>query len=173
MSCTCETYQCLAVDYNTCSNGVELPINADETASWSVLIEFNGTWIRLSVDVVDEEPIVIPNILNERYVHTIRLLRANKDLFNNTCYRLQTGYVNSNTIVPSGSGNPYKETYRLDFTVSDETGQTFTGLIGSELLSVNIETNDIETAALNTNTGLVTWNSSVGIGQTGYILYKK
>jgi hypothetical protein len=90
MSCNCLTYQCLSIDYDPCSNGVQLPINADETGNWLVLIEFNGTWIRLSLEVTEGEPIVIPNVLNGRYVHTIRLLNSDKELFNDTCYKLET-----------------------------------------------------------------------------------
>jgi hypothetical protein len=90
MACNCIEYQCLDLDHDPCSNNVTLPLNADETGSWTLLIEFNGTWIRLNIDVTDGEPIVIPNVLNEHYVHTIRLLDTDKELFNNTCYKLIT-----------------------------------------------------------------------------------
>lgn len=174
MSCNCETYQCLSVDYNPCSNGVELPINADETADWRVLIEFNGTWITLSIEVTDGEPIIIPNVLNERYVHTIRLLNSDKELFNDTCYKLITGNINSGQLTPSGTGAAVKETYRLDITITDDTSQSFPALISGSLLEVYVEGIDIgANATLNTNTGIVTWNYAVGIDQTGYILYKK
>ena len=94
MACNCLEYQCLSIDYNPCSNGVELPLNADETGMWVVQIEFNGTWIRLNVEVTDDEPIVIPNVLNEHYTHTIRLLNTTKELFNDICYKLVTGTAN-------------------------------------------------------------------------------
>jgi hypothetical protein len=94
MACNCLEYQCLNIDYDPCSNGVELPLNADETATWIVQIEFNGTWILLNIEVTNGDPIVIPNVLNEHYTHTIRLLKANKTLFNDTCYKLVTGTTN-------------------------------------------------------------------------------
>jgi hypothetical protein len=89
MPCRCPEYVCLTVSYDACSSGVELPVVADETGLWSVEIEFNGTWIRLSVAVSIGEPIVIPNVLNEHYVHTIRILNSEKQLFNDRCYKLQ------------------------------------------------------------------------------------
>ena len=90
MACNCVEYQCLGIDYDPCSNNVVLPINANETGLWTLLIEFNGTWIRLSLEVTDGQPIVIPNVLNEHYVHPIRILNTDKELFNNTCFKLTT-----------------------------------------------------------------------------------
>ena len=90
MGCKCEQYECLSVDREACSNDIMLPIQADETGSWKVQIEFNGTWIRLNTEVSQGEPISIPNVLNEFYVHTIRLLRSDGSLFNDTCYKLIT-----------------------------------------------------------------------------------
>lgn len=88
MACNCIEYQCLDIDYDLCDNDITLPLNADETGLWTLLIEFNGTWIKLSIEVVEGEPIVIPNVLNEHYVHTVRLLNSSKELFNDTCYKL-------------------------------------------------------------------------------------
>ena len=90
MSCNCIEYQCLDVDYDVCSSNITLPLNADETGTWVVQVEFNGQRIRLNIEVTYGQPIVIPNILNEGYVHTIRLLNTDKELFNNTCYKLDT-----------------------------------------------------------------------------------
>lgn len=183
MSCNCITYQCLSVDHNPCSNGVQLPINADETGNWSVLIEFNGTWIRLSLEVTEGEPIVIPNVLNERYTHTIRLLNSNKELFNGTCYKLMTGQGTNGDLIPLPQGgnddgnNACKETYRMDFiTAGTDTLYTFSPLIGAELLDVTLETInlDIDTQlAFNANLGTINFLTPVSDGQKGFILYKK
>ncbi len=98
MNCNCLAYQCLNIDYNECDNDISLPLNADETGTWVVQIEFGGTWVRLNIEVTEGEPIVIPNILNERYIHTIRLLDTTKGLFNDTCYKLQTKITNPITV---------------------------------------------------------------------------
>lgn len=183
MSCNCSTYQCLGIDYNPCSNGVQLPINADETGNWSVLIEFNGTWIRLSLEVTEGEPIILPNVLNERYVHTIRLLNSDKELFNDTCYKLVTGHGTNGDIIPLPQGgsnddsSDCKETYRMDFiTISTDTLLSFSSLIGAELLDVTLETInlDIDTQlTFNTNLGTISFLIPVSGGQKGFILYKK
>jgi hypothetical protein len=90
MACNCIEYQCIDVDHDPCNNNISLPLDADETGTWAVQIEFNGTWIRLNIEVTEGEAIVIPNVLNEHYVHTIRLLNSGKELFNDTCYKLMT-----------------------------------------------------------------------------------
>ncbi len=183
MSCNCLTYQCLGIDFNPCSNGVQLPIIADETGSWSVLVEFNGTWIRLSLEVTEGEPIVLPNVLNERYVHTIRLLNSDRELFNDTCYKLMTGNGTNGDLIPLPQGgnnddnNDCRETYRMDFTtVGTDTLFTFSSLIGAELLDVTLETInlDIDTQlTFNTDLGAINFLIPVSNGQKGFILYKK
>lgn len=77
-------------EYDPCSNDLVLPLKANATGKWKLHVEFNGSWIRLSIDVDLDHEIVIPNILNEDYVHTIQLLNENGELFNDTEYKLIT-----------------------------------------------------------------------------------
>lgn len=98
MSCACTTYECLDVDYNPCSEGVLLPLVANQTGTWILMVEFNDLWMWYDIAVELGEDIVIPTrALNEQYTHTIRLRDSLGDIFNDTCYKLKTQQTNSAT----------------------------------------------------------------------------
>lgn len=176
MACGCDIYQCLEVDYNPCDNDIILPIVANETGDWVVLIEFNGTWIRLSISVTDGEPIAIQNVLNECYVHTIRLLNTEKELFNDTCYKAITKVVSPSQI-PAINPNTPKETFALSFSTQDGvTEYQDARLIGSEILLLELEGIPQATPAyytFDTLTGTITIVAPVMGGQQIYTQYKK
>lgn len=86
MPCECENTECLEVVIDRCEEDITLPLLADETETWRVVIEFNGISISNYVEVTDGESIVIPNNLNENYRHTLKIYDADDNLFNDTCY---------------------------------------------------------------------------------------
>jgi hypothetical protein len=175
MACNCEIFECLSVDYNPCDNGIELPLNADETGDWVLLIEFNGTWIRLVVEVENGEPIVIQNVLNENYVHTIRLLNTEKELFNDTCYKLITKVVDGTGIVaPGGSGSEMEVQPALDFTTGPATTQYQSDLlIGAVIISVELEGLPYTNYTFDDETGIITTPLLLPDGGTLRVIYKK
>jgi len=78
----------LNIQYSETDNDIVLPLIADESGKWQVIIEFNGTWVRLGIEVTEGLNVVIPNVLNERYCHEIELLNSSKQIVNDTRYRL-------------------------------------------------------------------------------------
>lgn len=175
MACGCELYECFSIDYNPCEMWVELPLVANETGNWVLLIEFDGQWTRLLVAVVDGENISIPTVLNEYYTHTIRLLNTSKELFNDTCYKITT-QVTSQGQTPSINPNPSKETYELEISAVDgQTVYSDADLIGATILQVTVENDTIPESgySFSSVTGEMTFNNSFFEGAIIYILYKK
>lgn len=81
---------------NPCHTGVSVAIIPDETGTWTAQIEFNGTWISFEIDVVEDEQIIIgTHLLNENYVHELRLYNTDNELLG--CYKLQTMYTSGGT----------------------------------------------------------------------------
>lgn len=81
---------------NPCHEGVAVAILPNETGTWTAQIEFNGTWISFEIDVVEDEQIIIgTHLLNENYVHELRLYNTDNELFG--CYKLQTMYTRGGT----------------------------------------------------------------------------
>lgn len=175
MACNCETYSCLDVDFDPCSDGVELPLVADETGTWTVLIEFNGTWVRLSIEVEDGENIVIPNVLNEFYVHTIRLLNTEKELFNDVCYKLRTQTVSGLQIALPTPSTGGKETQpALYFTTNPATTNYQSNLlIGAEIISVELEGLPFILYTFDAITGTINTAPLLPDGGTLQVIYKK
>lgn len=88
MSCPCESYQLLLFD--PCIDPITFwDLLADETDTWTAFIEFNGMWkCELKLPVVDGQPVQMPNVLNEDYVHEMRLYRSDGTLVG--CFWLST-----------------------------------------------------------------------------------
>ncbi len=93
MPCDCENSECLDVLIDRCADDITLPLIADETETWRVVIEFNGIFLSEYVEVTDGEAIVIPNNLNENYRHTMKIYNADGNLFNDTCYIIHTQII--------------------------------------------------------------------------------
>lgn len=91
MACGCDNITCIEVFFNPCGEGAELPIEANETGTWTIRIEFNGFWKASSFGVTDNENIVIPvELLNENYKHTAKIYDSTGLLVNDTCYTIKS-----------------------------------------------------------------------------------
>lgn len=55
--------------------------------------EFNGRWVGVQLTVTANEVISLPDVFNESYTHRIKLYNSGSDLFNSTCYELDTRYI--------------------------------------------------------------------------------
>jgi hypothetical protein len=135
MSCDCETYTCLDAFYNPCSEGVELNVIPDYTGNMTGRVWFNGTIKSFGIEVTEGEKIIIPNILNESYTHDMRLYDEDGTLI--ACYKVKTAVdteLEEFTPTPaSASGLMGNE-----FTGNGTDTQTFAGLNGYELLTVEM-----------------------------------
>lgn len=175
MACNCIEYECIDIDYDPCSSGVLTPLIADKTGVWVQLLEFNGTWVRLIIEVTDGEPIVLANILNEHYRHTLRLLREDKSVFGDKCYILTTQVVDGSGIplpTPQPSGGVQDPIY-FDI-LTGQSDYQFNELIGAEILLFQIESVTIppDGYTFDPLTGTITIDQPF-TDQQGYILYKK
>lgn len=89
MSCECEQYSVKCVRVNSCNVGTLIGITADETGTWTGVLEFNGAYKEFGINVEDGEEIsILTSILNENYVHEFKLLDAANELVG--CYKLHT-----------------------------------------------------------------------------------
>lgn len=76
MPCPCSSYVRIAND--PCANPLVLQeVVADATETWRAEIEFNGLKkCEVTMEVVDGQPVQLPNVLNEVYTHEMRIFRA-------------------------------------------------------------------------------------------------
>lgn len=89
MACDCTTYICQEVWLNPCTVGTDIGIEATETGVWTARLGFNGVWRAFGVSVEDGEDIaILTRLLNENYVHELRLYKLDGSLYN--CYHLKT-----------------------------------------------------------------------------------
>lgn len=89
MACDCTTYICQEVWLNPCTTGTDTGITATEDGVWTARLGFNGVWRAFGVSVESGEDIaILTALLNENYVHELRLYKLDGSLFN--CYHLKT-----------------------------------------------------------------------------------
>lgn len=88
MSCDCETYTRICVLVNPCNTATPLGITANATGTWTAVLEFNGVNRQFSFEADEDEEISVPTlVLNENYVHKLKLYNPNDIL---TCYKVST-----------------------------------------------------------------------------------
>lgn len=136
MSCECESYICLEAFINPCSEGVELNVIPDYTGNMTGKVWFNGTIKSFGFEVTDGEKIIVPiELFNESYTHEMRLYDEDGTLIN--CYHVKTAIdTDSGEFTPtpaSASGLMGNE-----FTGNGTDTQTFAGLNGYELMTVEM-----------------------------------
>lgn len=95
MACDCTTYECLetVINLEPCADSITLKLPADETGTWLYSYEFNERWFGGSVEVENGVNIVLPFTFNEHYRHTIKFYNSENELWNNTCYTLDTSKI--------------------------------------------------------------------------------
>lgn len=82
--------QCIKVEICACHEWVQLPLIANETGTWRIKVYFNNAVFNYDIAVVYGQPVVIPNKLNESYVHKLEIFTTSETLFNNVWYQLRT-----------------------------------------------------------------------------------
>lgn len=124
MACGCTTTTCMGLKFDPCSQGAALPVYATYTGDVRGEIEFNGLWTEFSVGVTDTEAIVIPtSVLNEYYVHTLKLYDEAGDLINDTCYAVNAKAMRGAGDFPVQPSGAVIEVF--DVTIGAD-GSTFT-----------------------------------------------
>ena len=120
MDCGCTTYNCLDVvrEFTNCRSILTLYLQAGETATYSWEYEFNGLWRGGTIEVTTGDNIVLPYVFNEYYIHLIKIYKANGDLLNDTCYKLDTTKLPGNYTTATPEDNN-----TLEVTITDESGQ--------------------------------------------------
>lgn len=84
-----------------CATEVPLGILSDTTGTVKMIVEFNGTYIRKDIEVVNGEAITVPNVFNENYNHLTQFYKADGSIINDTCYKIKT----MATIFTTGGGS--------------------------------------------------------------------
>lgn len=136
MACNCTTYTCLelAPRIVQCDELILTTLVANQTGTWLMKYEFNGSWFGEEIDVTTGQYIELPFVFNENYNHTIEFYNTSDTLFNDTCYTLDTSKIlgspstSSATSPSSGGGFAYD-------TVTAEAGDSVTmNAIGTAIL---------------------------------------
>lgn len=128
MSCNCTIYACLDVTANDCDS-ITTNLIANETGVWGMRYEFNGRWFVSALSVTQDTPIVLPTVFNESYIHIINFYNNAAEVFNDTCYTLDTNKIpgsnTSGSIPVPGNAVDY-----LAYIVVDGTPSTSLVAIG-------------------------------------------
>lgn len=168
MGCVCESYQCLTIRYNPCSEGAQLDIESTETGIWSAQVEFNGVWFDQQFEVTDGEKIIVNNIFNPNYIHEVRIFNVAEELVG--CYKADTIMTTNATYNPSMAGDvqPYSIVF---MQAGDVTSYQNDDLIGATILDITIDSINQTAYAFDSTTGTITIN--IFDNQSVFILYKK
>ena len=123
MSCpTCSRTECIDLYANPCDTGIDTGIVLDTTGDYTVRIEFNGAFNQSVIQVVEGEPIILPNTINLSYIHVMTIYDDDGNLVNDTCYHL-------NMHMSLGMGNnlsPNPPVGANKFITVDVDGDSFT-----------------------------------------------
>lgn len=128
MTCSCDSYECLEVIYNPCSEGAQLNIVANETGNWSADVYFNGMPTQIEFAVTTGDKIIIPvTVLNEYYTHEFRLYNTAGNLID--CYQLKA-LASKNAgeftpVPPSGTGGSFVQIFKMGTNVPDTLNTSF------------------------------------------------
>ncbi len=137
MNCECTgTPICLEAWVNVCNVGTLIGLEATQTGTWTMRLEFNGAWTYFGVEVEEGEEIaILTSLLNENYVHQLRVYNVTGGLVG--CYKLKTYYSASASGAPvppvaAGSWDWHTETFTVSGT-DTITSNYFSGEISPEI----------------------------------------
>lgn len=155
--CECTEWICVEAFINPCSEGVELDIIPGYSGDMTGKAWFNGTVKSFGIEVTEGERIIIPTeILNENYSHEMRLYDEEGELIN--CYRVKT-YLDTNSgeftptpIIVGGLGGGV-------FTGNETDTQSFAGLSGYTLLTVEMAGQSYTSDFWTQNNTTITWKT--------------
>ncbi|ADX66960.1 hypothetical protein QP519_10410 [Weeksella virosa] len=84
---------CDKIEFLGCFSACE-PINtgliADSSGVWRIEIDYMGITKYVSIDLKENQQIIINEKLNEDYLHTIRIINPKKQLLQNKCFSFKT-----------------------------------------------------------------------------------
>lgn len=103
MSCNnCQITICKTIYVHPCDSGIDTGIVLDETGDFVVYVSFGQSVQRYSIQVVEGEPIILHNVLNAPFVHTVTVYDMSGTLMNDTCYKLNTiPVITPNNLTPN------------------------------------------------------------------------
>lgn len=123
MACSeCLNTVCIDLYIGMCDEGINTGVSVTEAGEYTVMIEFNNTVQRFAYNLDANETIVLENILNLDYVHTMTIYNSDNELVDDTCYKLHTRLAMgiSNNIAPTPASGAKK------LIIIDEDGESYT-----------------------------------------------
>lgn len=116
MSC-CANTVCIDVYLSPCATSVDTGLVASVAGNWIAIYEFNGVDNQINVTYALNDPIILPNQFNPSYRHSLKLFKPDGNLFNDTCYVLNTHL----TLNGNGGGiapvTPYTVTTNITYKI--------------------------------------------------------
>lgn len=139
MACAeCTTYECIDLYVNPCDEGINTGITLAETGDYTVKIEFNGVYNVSTIEVVADEPIILPNTINASYIHNMTIYDADGVLVDGICYKLKIHLA-------LGMGNnlsPNPQVGARKLITVDVDGDSFTNSFFADHTIIEIVTNN-------------------------------
>jgi hypothetical protein len=189
MSC-CDNTSCIQVYINDDTSSVDTGLIATQTGQWKIMVEFNGGWQRKLLNFNLNDHIVIPNIFNSNYKHTVQIFTPAGVLFNDTCYIFDmcnvidavssTATIIKTTdisyLVTASPVNTGDGSYGNPYQVPAGNTVTLTQLIGYAIHSpVTVNGGLVQVPSWNSTSGVLdnTANGGFNVGDLITISYEK
>lgn len=125
--------------------GVDIGIDSASAGNYLVVIEFNGTYQRITLALSANADIILPVVntqaqfmINGDYNHLMQIYTPAGTLFNNTCYSLNCRSVSiaGNGLTPSPLADPYSMVLTLTSAMVSVDGKTITNsLFGGRVIN--------------------------------------
>lgn len=138
MSCDCTNYECRTLYVNPCDTGIDTGISVAVSGDYTIRIDFNGSVQSLELALTAGESIILGNILNLNYTHTLTIFDSDGNIVGNTCYRLTTKY----SFAVSNNLTPTPDTGAKKLIVVDVDGDSFTNSFFGLHTIIEIVTNN-------------------------------
>ena len=125
--------------------GVDTTLTSGAAGDYLVLLEFNGTYMRITLELEASEDIILPTLntqnefmINGDYNHLMQIYKPDGTLLNDTCYSLccRTVLTSGNGLSPSPVANPFSRIITITSDMLNVTGSELTNsLFGGKVIN--------------------------------------
>lgn len=162
MACNCLAYECIKVFVSPCDTGVSTGLVAPVTGDYEVRIGFNEAWRILTLALVEDDVLILPNVVNGNYIHEMEVILPDGEMLGDTCYWLdvQAVVTSGNGLTPTPESNPYSRVITLTEDMLNVDGSTITNSFfgGKVINEIDTENQAYLVGAAFTQSGnVITW----------------
>ncbi len=99
--CNCTNIICYV---SPCDTGIDIGLKSSMAGDYLFILGFNGTFQRFTLTMLSTHEIILPNCVNENYIHTLDIYKPDGSLLGNYCLEVREVTGNGNGLTPSPSG---------------------------------------------------------------------